>query len=254
MAKMGVVIPAAGQGKRMGAGYNKQFLTLMGQPILAHTIKLFEESSYVSEIVIVGAESDFGVIEELVQHHKFDKVVAICKGGAQRQDSVHAGVRALSPTIQRVVVHDGARPLLTLPIFHRFLKETAGFSAAIMGIELKDTVKRVDTTGKVLETLPRERLRAVQTPQIFDRGILEEAHHQAAYLGYYGTDDASLLERMGYPVQMVEGSQENIKVTTPEDLWLAERILSIREERSSIFDIRGSNYELRTTNFEIGGS
>lgn len=231
MAKIGIVIPAAGQGKRMGAGYNKQFLTLMGQPILAHTVKLFEDSSCVSEIVIVGAENDVAIIEELVRHHKFDKVVAICKGGAQRQDSVHAGVQALSPTIQRVVVHDGARPLLTLQVFHRFLGETEGFSAAIMGIELKDTVKRVDTFGKVIDTLPRERLRAVQTPQIFDRGILEEAHHQAATVGYYGTDDASLLEWMGYPVQMVEGSQENIKVTTPEDLWLAERILLMRDAR-----------------------
>ena len=228
LAEIGIVIPAAGQGKRMGAGCNKQFLALRGQPILAHTVRLFEESSYVSEIVIVGAESDLLVIKELVYHHKFDKVVAIIQGGTQRQDSVRAGVQALSPTIQRVVVHDGARPLLTLQAFHEFLGETEAFSAAIMGIQLKDTVKRVDISGKVLETLPRERLRAVQTPQIFDRGILEEAHQQAVSVGYYGTDDAALLEWMGYPVQIVEGSQENIKVTTPDDLWLAERILAQR--------------------------
>lgn len=229
MVEIGTVIPAAGQGKRMGAGYNKQFLPLLGQPILAHTVRLFENSSYVSEIVIVGAQSDVGVIEELVHHYRFKKVVAICKGGVQRQDSVHAGVQALSPTIQRVVVHDGARPLLTLGALNRFLEETEGFTAAIMGIELKDTIKQVDSSGKVTETLPRERLRAVQTPQIFERGILEEAHRHALSLGYYGTDDASLLEWMGHPVQMVEGSQENIKVTTPEDLWLAERILAMRE-------------------------
>ena len=228
MAEIGIVIPAAGQGKRMGAGCNKQFLSLMGQPILAHTVRLFEESGHVSEIVIVGAESDLLVIKELVYDHKFDKVVAIIQGGAQRQDSVRAGVQALSSTIQRVVVHDGARPLLSLELFHRFLEETADFAAAIMGIQLKDTVKRVDISGKVLETLPREHLRAVQTPQIFDRGILEKAHHQAAATGYYGTDDAALLEWMGHPVQMVEGSQENIKVTTPDDLWLAERILAMR--------------------------
>ncbi|MHB8074570.1 2-C-methyl-D-erythritol 4-phosphate cytidylyltransferase [Desulfosporosinus fructosivorans] len=229
MAEIGIVIPAAGQGKRMGAGFNKQFLILRGQPILAHTVRLFEESSYVSEIVIVGAESDLLVIKELVFHHKFLKVVAIIQGGAQRQDSVRTGVQALSSTIQRVVVHDGARPLLTLQAFHRFLEETDEFSAAIMGIQLKDTVKRVDPSGKVLETPPREELRAVQTPQIFDRGILEEAHYQAEKVGYYGTDDAALLEWMGYPVQIVEGSQENIKVTTPDDLWLAERILAMRE-------------------------
>jgi len=229
LAKIGIVIPAAGQGKRMGTEYNKQFLLLRGQPILAHTVRLFEESNYVSEIVIVGAKNDLLVIKEIVYQHKLNKVVAIIQGGAQRQDSVRVGVQALSSTIQRVVVHDGARPLLTLQAFHRFLGETEDFSAAIMGIQLKDTVKRVDISGKVLETPSREGLRAVQTPQIFDRGILEEAHLQAASLGYYGTDDASLLERMGYPVQMVEGSQENIKVTTPDDLWLAERILAMRE-------------------------
>ena len=232
LAKIGIVIPAAGQGKRMGVGYNKQFMTLMGQPILAHTVKLFEDSKDVSEIVIVGAAGDISVVEELVHHYKFTKVLAICIGGTQRQDSVRAGVQALSTTIQRVVVHDGARPLLTLQEFTRFLEETERFSAAIMGIPLKDTVKRVDSLGKVLETLPRECLRAVQTPQIFDREILEEAHQQATSVGYYGTDDATLLEWMGYTVQIVEGSQENIKVTTPDDLWLAERILAMREVRS----------------------
>jgi 2-C-methyl-D-erythritol 4-phosphate cytidylyltransferase len=129
---------------------------------------------------------------------------------------------------------------LTLQAFHRFLGETEDFSAAIMGIQLKDTIKRVDISGKVLETPPRELLRAVQTPQIFDRGILEEAHNQAASVGYFCTDDAALLEWMGYPVQIVEGSQENIKVTTPDDLWLAERILAMREARSPEFDIRDS--------------
>ncbi len=228
LAKLGIVIPAAGQGKRMGAGYNKQFLTLMGEPILAHTVRLFEQSSYVSEIVIVGAKADIPVIDELVHHHKFDKVKAICRGGVQRQDSVRAGVQALSSAIQRVVVHDGARPLLTLEDFHRFLDETEKFKAAIMVIPVKDTIKQVQETGKVISTLKRERLRAVQTPQIFDRAIIAEAHYQAVSAGYYGTDDASLLEWMGYPVHVIEGSQENIKVTTPEDLWLAERILAQR--------------------------
>jgi len=233
LANLGIVIPAAGQGKRMRAGCNKQFLSLMGQPILAHTIRVFEESNFVSEIVIVGAEGDISVIKELVYHQDFHKVAAICRGGLLRQDSVRAGVRALSPTIQRIVVHDGARPLLTLQAFNQFLEGTQKYPAAIMGVPIKDTVKRVNIAGNVLETLPREDLRAVQTPQIFDRGILEEAHHQAASAGYYGTDDASLLEWMGYPVQMVEGMQENIKVTTPEDLWVAERILAMRGARGA---------------------
>ncbi|MDP4126493.1 MAG: 2-C-methyl-D-erythritol 4-phosphate cytidylyltransferase [Bacillota bacterium] len=231
MAKYGIVIPAAGQGKRMGAGYNKQFLALMGEPILVHTVRIFQESNVVSEIVIVGSNDDISVIDDLVHHHKFDKVSAICKGGVQRQDSVRAGVQALSPTIQRVVVHDGARPLLTLEEFHRFLGAAEKFPSAIMAIPVKDTIKQVLATGEVSLTLPREYLRAVQTPQVFDRGILEEAHYRAVSEGYYGTDDASLLEWIGYPVQVIEGSQENIKVTTPEDLWLAERILAQRLAR-----------------------
>lgn len=230
MVNIGIVIPAAGQGKRMGAGYNKQFLALRDKPILAHTIELFEESDYVSKIVVVGAEGDISTIEELVSFYELKKVVKICVGGVMRQDSVRTGVRALSPTIQRVVVHDGARPLLTLTAFHKFLEETETYSAAIMGVSIKDTVKQVDSAGNVLETLPRDYLRAVQTPQIFDRGILEEAHERASAASYYGTDDASLLEWIGHPVHMVEGMQENIKVTTPEDLWLAERILTMREK------------------------
>ncbi|WP_407314604.1 2-C-methyl-D-erythritol 4-phosphate cytidylyltransferase [Desulfosporosinus sp. SB140] len=233
MADLGIVIPAAGQGKRMGAGHNKQFLRLLGQPILAHTIRVFQISGYVSEIVIVGAETELAQIRELVDQHGFDKVVSICKGGEQRQDSVRSGVLALSPTIQRVVVHDGARPLLTLRDFHRFLEEAEGLTAAIMGVEVKDTIKRVDDVGRVTDTLPRDLLRAVQTPQIFERNKLEEAHFRAAAAGYYGTDDASLLEWIGCSVQVIEGSQENIKVTTPEDLLLAERILTLREGQRS---------------------
>lgn len=231
LANLGIVIPAAGQGKRMRAGRNKQFLMLAGQPILVHTVRVFQVSSHVSEIVIVGAENDLALIKELVDNYKLDKVVSICKGGTQRQDSVRSGVLALSPTIQRVVVHDGARPLLTLQDFHRFLQEAEGFPAAIMGVEVKDTIKQVGGSGRVTNTLPREQLRAVQTPQIYERMKLEEAHFRAAEAGYYGTDDASLLEWLGYSVQVIEGSQENIKVTTPEDLWLAERILAMREDR-----------------------
>ena len=231
MDKLGVVIPAAGQGKRMGAGYNKQFLALMGEPILAHAIRPFQESPLVSEIIIVGAEGDLATIKELVEHHRYNKVAVICKGGLQRQDSVRAGVQVLSSIIRRVVVHDGARPLLTLEMFHRFIEETENYSAAIMGIPVKDTIKQVDESGKVIATLPRELLRAVQTPQIFERAILEESHLQAESSGYYGTDDASLLEWMGYSVHVAEGDLENIKVTTPEDLWLAERIFAQRLSR-----------------------
>lgn len=227
MVKVGVVIPAAGYGKRMGANYNKQFLTLAGFPIIAHTIKVFQLSGCVIEIVVVGARNDITYITEIIRNQKFDKV-SITIGGSQRQDSVFRGVQALSSAIQRVVVHDGARPLLTLEQFNRFLEDSEGFSAAITAIPLKDTIKRITETGLVAETPPRDFLRAIQTPQVFDRVVLEKVHKIAAEQGYYGTDDASLLEWQGYPVTVLEGYPENIKITTPEDLWLAEHIIEQR--------------------------
>jgi len=225
---VGVVIPAAGQGKRMGASLNKQFLALRGIPLLAHTVSVFQSSDQVREIVIVGAKDDIPVIEEIVESYRLDKVAAVPIGGAVRQESVFAGVQALSAATQRVVVHDGARPLLTLELFHRFLAEAEETVAAITAVPLKDTVKLVNQEGWVVETPPREQLRAVQTPQVFERAVLEEAHRRAAQTGFIGTDDASLVEWLGYPVKVLEGSAENIKITTPDDLWLAEKILAAR--------------------------
>lgn len=230
LVKLGVVIPAAGQGKRMGASINKQFIPLLGQPILAHTLSLFEASEYITEIVIVGAQEDLEAIQELVHEWGFRKVVSITLGGKERQESVSAGVKALSTAIQRVAVHDGARPLLTLETLNRFFTEAEKSSAAIMAIPVKDTIKRVDTQGKVLETPPRESLRAVQTPQVFDRALLEKAHRKAAAAGFLATDDAGLVEWLGYPVQVFDGSPENIKITTPEDIDFAESILSKRAQ------------------------
>ncbi|HWQ88935.1 MAG TPA: 2-C-methyl-D-erythritol 4-phosphate cytidylyltransferase [Desulfitobacteriaceae bacterium] len=229
MVDVGVVIPAAGSGKRMGAGVNKQFLTLAGLPILAHTIRVFQFSSNVAEIVIVGAEDDLLEITAIVKKLQFDKVRAIVAGGFQRQDSVFAGIKALAPVIQRIVVHDGARPLLTLRQLDCFLEEAQGNPAAIMAIQVKDTIKLISARGMVVETLPRELLRAAQTPQVFERALLEKVHHLALEQGFYGTDDASLLEYFGYQVAVLEGSWENLKITTPQDLWLAEYIMGQRK-------------------------
>lgn len=228
MGDVGVVIPAAGQGKRMEMGQNKQFITLAGFPILVHTIKVFQSSKYISEIVIVGANDDLPIIEELVREYDFNKVTAVTQGGAQRQASVFAGVKTLSSAIQRVVVHDGARPLLLLAELDRFLLDSINDMAAVMAIPVKDTIKRVDERGLVVDTLARASLRAVQTPQVFQRVLLEEAHRYAVVQGFFGTDDASLVEYLGHPVRVVDGSWENLKITTPEDLWVAERIFQRR--------------------------
>lgn len=230
LAKLGIVIPAAGQGKRMGAACNKLFLSLAGRPILAHTLALFEESSQVEEIVVVGSEGDLPSIKALVQEYQFKKVSQVTLGGKERQESVYAGVKALNPAIQRVAVHDGARPLLTLEELDRFFTEAEKYKAAIMTVPLKDTIKRVNENGQVLETPPRESLRAVQTPQVFERELLETAHRQCKASDFLGTDDASLVEWLGESVHTLDGTSENIKITTPEDLWFAESILAKRTE------------------------
>jgi 2-C-methyl-D-erythritol 4-phosphate cytidylyltransferase len=230
MVEVGVVIPAAGEGKRMQAGINKQLLEIAGLPVLAHTLQIFQQSERVAEIVVVGAAGDLPALRRLIRDRQLTKVAAVVEGGAERQESVYAGIKALSGGIRRVVIHDGARPLLSLNAFERFLTAASGSEAAIMAIELKDTVKRIDATGWVVETPPRQYMRAVQTPQVFDRSLLEKAHSRAAAVGYKGTDDASLLEWLGVRVKVLAGETDNIKITTPEDLWLAEVILRKRKE------------------------
>ncbi len=227
-ANIGAIIPAAGQGKRMGGQGNKLLLELAGTPILVCTIKVFDACPYISEIIIPAAVQDVPIIQSMLHKVKLSKKIVVTEGGLERQDSVYKGIKALSPEIDRVVVHDGARPLLTVEELNCFLEETQDFDAAIMAVLLKDTVKKVDHQNWVLETPPRELLRAVQTPQVFTQSLLEKIHNQATQEGFYTTDDASLLEWHGYQVKVFPGSYENIKVTTPEDLLMAETILRRR--------------------------
>ncbi|NLP43578.1 MAG: 2-C-methyl-D-erythritol 4-phosphate cytidylyltransferase [Peptococcaceae bacterium] len=233
MAKIAAIIPAAGQGRRMGDQGNKLLLELAGIPILVYTLSIFEACPLVSEIVIPTAPQDIPAIQKIVKAHGFKKVNSIVEGGSERQESVARALTALSPFIAKVVVHDGARPLLTLAELEAFLREAEACQAAIMAVPLKDTVKRVDERGWVVETPPRENLRAVQTPQFFDRPLLEKVHKLAEAEGYSATDDAALMEWQGYPVKIIPGSYENLKITTPEDLLLAEIILQKRKERDS---------------------
>nr|WP_041444926.1 2-C-methyl-D-erythritol 4-phosphate cytidylyltransferase [Syntrophobotulus glycolicus] len=225
MDKTGAVIPAAGQGKRMGGEGNKLFLEIAGTPVLVYTLRVFQKARSIAEIVIVAARDEIVLIEELVKKYELDKVVGVVEGGAQRQQSVKAGIQALSPEINRVVIHDGARPLLKIKELDHFLYNAQGYDAAIMAVPLKDTVKIVNEENTVLETPSREKLRAVQTPQVFCRSLLETAHREAETKIFLGTDDASLIEWMGQPVKVLDGTYENIKVTTPEDMLLAETIL-----------------------------
>lgn len=219
-----IIIPAAGSGKRMGGGTAKQFLPLRGEPVLVHTVRLFSESPLVDEIVI--AASDVSTTRELVA--AFPKVTYVVPGGAERQDSVWAGLQVVHSRPRIVAVHDAARPLLPPEVLEGVLQAAAAYPAQVVAVPVKDTVKQASPTGEVTATLDRSALWAVQTPQVFWAEPLVQAFRQAQADGFIGTDDASLVERLGIPVRIYPGSPENIKLTTPEDFRVAKVILEGR--------------------------
>lgn len=227
---MGVIalIPAAGMGKRMGAGINKQYLLLAGKPILAHTLEVFERASCIDEIYLIVPEDEIPYCREnVVERFGFSKVARIVPGGSERQHSVLNGLRAIAPPDPEdavIVIHDGVRPFLTIPVLRNAIETARLHDGALVAVPVKDTVKAVEG-GVVKETPPRNSLWLAQTPQVFRYGIIRDAHELAAREGWLGTDDASLVERLGKSVRIVEGDYGNFKITTPEDLILAEAFL-----------------------------
>lgn len=224
-----VVIPAAGQGKRMQAGHNKQFLVLEERPLIIHTASVFEQDPWCKEIIVVANASEIYDMEELFGEWGIRKVKQVVVGGNERQNSVHEGLKCLIPEHQVVLVHDGARPFVEQADIHRLVDQAEQTGAAVLGTKMKDTVKRTDGE-KVLETIDRSSLWAVQTPQAFQAAVVTEAYDYAAAHQIIGTDDTSLVEYMGRPVKIVEGSYDNIKLTTPEDMVVARAILQKRRE------------------------
>ncbi len=233
---VGAVIVAAGRSSRM-AGVDKTFAPLLGRPLIAHTLDQFEAFPPVTEIVLALAAATVEEGRALVRRRQYRKVSRVCAGGARRQDSVRAGLTALT-TLRPddwVIVHDGARPGLDAALLARGLAAVTGTEAgaeagteavaAIAGLPVKDTIKVVSPDGAITATPPRETLWAAQTPQIFRYGLLCQAYAQ--FTGE-ATDDATLLESLGHPVKMFLGSDANLKVTTPEDLVVMEALLGRR--------------------------
>ena len=218
---VGAVIVAAGDSTRM-EGVDKTFAPLGGEPLIAHTVDAFECCPAVGTIVLVVAEASQEDASRLVKQRKWQKVHAVTQGGPRRQDSVASGVAALPPC-EWVVVHDGARPLVTPVLITEGLKEVAITGAIIAAVPSKDTVKVVGAGGTVEFTPDRREIWMVQTPQVFNRALLEWVHGQVKT---ESTDDAAMVERMGVPVRVFMGSYTNIKVTTPEDLLVAEVLLA----------------------------
>lgn len=222
-----VLIPAAGMGRRMGASVNKQYLPLDDRPILAHTIALFDNHPRVDRIhVIIPAAEMAQCRAEVLDPCGFRKVGELIAGGAERQDSVRNGLLACgAETGDIVLIHDGVRPLLPAELVGRVIDQVVTDGACVVGVPVKDTIKQV-RDGRITGTPDRRFLWQAQTPQAFRFGQILQAHEQAVEDGFCGSDDASLVERLGLPVGIVEGSYRNIKITTPEDLLLARAFLA----------------------------
>ncbi|WP_020062271.1 2-C-methyl-D-erythritol 4-phosphate cytidylyltransferase [Bacillus sp. 123MFChir2] len=220
-----LIIPAAGQGKRMGAGKNKLFLQLDDAPIIIHTLRAFEKDEQCRLIILAINERERSYFEELFQTYHIQKDIQFVQGGNERQDSVYNALMYVREG-EYVLVHDGARPFVTKKMIEDVLQMAKEKGASICAVPVKDTIKKV-IHDNVVETVERSELRAVQTPQGFHVPILLEAHKSAKQAGFLGTDDASLVERLSKGVGVVKGSYYNIKVTTPEDLVIAESFLRV---------------------------
>lgn len=225
--KVIALIPAAGMGKRMGAGINKQYLLLCDKPIVAHTIAVFEQASLIDDIYVIVPEAEIPYCREhVVDCYGFGKVRRIVAGGSERQHSVLNGLRAVTGLQDDdvVLIHDGVRPFIPEQVLERAVAAALEHDGALVAVPSKDTVKVV-TDGIIRDTPAREQLWLAQTPQAFRYGIIRAAHEIAEAEGFLGTDDAMLVERLGKEVHIVMGDYRNIKITTPEDLILAEAFL-----------------------------
>ncbi len=225
LKRCGAVIVAAGSASRMG-GIDKVMAPLGGEPMIARTVREFQNCDAVSEIVVVTRPDLILPITQLTRD--MSKVTAVVAGGKSRQESVRLGLNALSDKCRLAAVHDGARPLITWQIIDWVIRAANTYGAAAPAVPVKDTIKVV-TGGIVSSTPDRSSLRAVQTPQVFDFDLLRGALKKAELDGIQVTDDCSAVEHMGFSIKIVEGSEENIKVTTPMDLKIAEMILEGRK-------------------------
>ncbi len=221
------VIVSAGKGMRMNRATPKQYLPLQGIPVLGHTLLAFNQCPDIDHIILVVPNGDVAFCRnQLFSDLKIDTPIAVVGGGKRRQDSALKGILSIDDQSGIVVIHDGVRPLVQPKLISRCIKEADIHGACILGIPLQDTLKYVDHKKRISKTLAREHMWLAQTPQAFQYKLIRKAHETALRKGFEATDDASLLERMGIPVQIIAGSKHNLKITTEEDLVLADAILS----------------------------
>lgn len=219
---VGVVIPAAGIGKRMGIKESKQFLAFKGSPILLHTLRQFETHPEVNEVVVSVREEEINNTQELILRGGLSKVTKVVPGGESRQESVFKGLQHIRS--KWILVHDAVRPFITHHEISRLLEAVREHKAAVLGVPVKSTTKLIDDSGVIEATPDRSMLREIQTPQAFERELLMKAHTQFQNQTPHATDDSMLVEQLDFPVRVVDGEYTNIKITTPEDIKIAEVI------------------------------
>lgn len=226
MKYISAIIVAGGSGSRMGTSTKKQYLKIKDKEILVYTVECFQNMPEIQEIVVVTGKEDITYVEKLLKDtYKLNKVSYIVAGGKERQDSVYNGIQAADEKSDYLVIHDGARPLITKEVVRAGLDMAYAHRASIIAVPVKDTIKLVSKDGKVEDTPDRSSLWSVQTPQIFEKELIIHAHEYAKEHGLSVTDDSMLVEAIGVPVYIVEGEYTNIKITTPEDLIIAEKML-----------------------------
>ena len=223
--KIAAILLAAGGSTRMN-GVDKIVAPMLDRPLLEYSLVRLAASDSIDSIVVVAGESNLDSVSNIANRTPTHKISAVCTGGSRRQDSVRAGLDLVGDATH-VLVHDGARPLIDAPLISRAVQAMSEHDAAIAAVPVKDTIKMAGNDMTVLETVPRDKLWAVQTPQIFEADLLRTAH-QSIHADV--TDDASLVELLGHEVKLFMGSYENLKVTTPEDIVVAEAILRSRSE------------------------
>jgi 2-C-methyl-D-erythritol 4-phosphate cytidylyltransferase/2-C-methyl-D-erythritol 2,4-cyclodiphosphate synthase len=220
------IIPAGGAGKRLKAHVAKQYLLLDHMPVLVHTLKVFQKSKVIDNIILALPPDDLvSIRQELIDKYGLTKVTTIVAGGKKRQDSVNNGLAAINEKCDVVVIHDAVRPFVTQELIIQVVAAAKTTGAASAGVKAKDTIKETKKDNMVAATIPRQNLWLTQTPQAFKFELLKEAFKSAYVEKFYGTDDASLVERIGKNVKMIEGSYENIKITTQEDILIADALM-----------------------------
>jgi len=224
------IVPAAGTGERMGTNNRKKpYLLLNKRPLLYYTLTALDSIPAIAQIIVAVAPGDERFCQQQVlEKFHFNKSIQIIPGGSSRQESVRRLLERVPDEEHLVLIHDGARPLITPELLDQAIAETMVWKATVLAVPVKDTIKSANDTLQIEKTISRERLWAIQTPQTFERSVIQEAHQRARQEGFLGTDDAALVERMGVQVKIVMGSYDNIKITTPEDLIVAEALLKKR--------------------------